>query len=148
MSVKMTVFTQGVAEIQRKLGAISKDVNGEIRDALIAAAFRIQRTAKKSIQKSPPDPDTGRSKPGNPPKTDRGVLVNSIFVNVEQSGIKPIVTVGTNLKYGAWLEFGTKDTAARPWLAPAHKANKDVNVREISKAVFRVVAAYGKRGTG
>ena len=57
------------------------------------------------------------SNPGEPPNADTGRLMQSI--KVEKDGLAYLV--GTNLKYGAWLEFGTLDMAPRPWLSVAVK---------------------------
>ena len=63
------------------------------------------------------------SKPGDPPHTDTGRLRQSIKFNIKDG----VGQVGTNLKYGAWLEFGTEDMAPRPWLSVAVEAvAKDV----------------------
>lgn len=55
------------------------------------------------------------SKPGDPPHTDTGRLRQSI--KFEYS--KGVGKIGSNLKYAAWLEFGTEKMAARPWLSVA-----------------------------
>jgi hypothetical protein len=47
----------------------------------------------------------GPSKPGEFPHADTGLLRNSIFYNVDDKQLS--VTVGTNLKYGLYLEYGT-----------------------------------------
>lgn len=110
-----------------------------VERALVEAGMRVQATAKRSIQNSPADAKTGRSKPGNPPKTDTGRGVNSIFLDnrTDKNGAK--VYVGTNVDYMAMLEFGTTQVAARPWLQPALEANKRTNEREIALAVKRAV---------
>lgn len=55
------------------------------------------------------------SKAGAPPHTDRGILRKSIKFNFRAG----VGIVGTNLKYGFWLEFGTEDMEPRPWLSVA-----------------------------
>lgn len=57
------------------------------------------------------------SQPGNPPNSDTGRLMQS--VKYEKDG--QAYLVGTNVRYGAYLEFGTKDIAPRPWLSVAVK---------------------------
>lgn len=58
------------------------------------------------------------SAPGQYPATDTGRLVGSVKAII--SGTTAIV--GTDVKYGAWLELGTSSMAARPWLLPSFKA--------------------------
>lgn len=57
------------------------------------------------------------SAPGNPPYKQTGHLRRSIAWEVlQRPGI--IGRVGTNLKYGRYLELGTKRLKARPYLRP------------------------------
>lgn len=55
------------------------------------------------------------SEPGDAPHTDTGRLRQSIKFNYKDG----VGEVGSNLKYAAWLEFGTEDMAPRPWLSTA-----------------------------
>ena len=75
------------------------------------------------------------SRPGDPPNTDTGRLVKSIFLKFENNA--KTAKIGTNLKYGAWLEFGTLNMAARPWLSKAFKL-------ETGKAVELFAKIYKK----
>lgn len=59
------------------------------------------------------------SRPGMPPHVDTGRLRASITHEVETRLLNIIGRVGTNVKYGRWLELGTSRMAARPWLRPA-----------------------------
>ena len=52
------------------------------------------------------------SKPGEPPHVQTGRLRASVAS--ERTGM--MARVGTNVVYGRWLELGTVDMAARPWL--------------------------------
>ncbi len=47
-----------------------------------------------------------RSKPGEPPRADTGGLRRSIFASVDKTRVE--AKVGTTLKYGAYLEKGTR----------------------------------------
>jgi HK97 gp10 family phage protein len=132
----------GVDLVKRRLANMAVKTNANVQQQVILAAFRVQATAKRSIQNSPPDEETGRSIPGNPPKTDTGRLVNSIFVDSEEDAEGFRALVGTNVEYGRHLEFGTKSIEPRPWLQPALEENREINIREVSKAVSR--AARGE----
>lgn len=117
----------------KKLEADS--LQGQIR-AVQESVFLIHSIAVNSIQDNTSGTpairySNGRkrnvlvSAPGEPPNTDTSRLVKSIKFDFKNKGL--IGRVGTNLKYGAALEFGTKKMAARPWLAPAvRQAAKDV----------------------
>lgn len=54
------------------------------------------------------------SEPGQPPKLLTGQLRQSIAYEVDKPALTGVV--GTNLKYGAYLELGTSKMAARPYL--------------------------------
>jgi len=108
-------------------------INSTIR-ATQEATFLIHATAVKSIQDNStgtkatryePKRNVKVSKPGQPPNTDTGRAAQSIKFDFEDGGL--VGRVGTNLRYLAWLEFGTKFIAARPWLSAAvNKHKKDI----------------------
>ena len=72
------------------------------------------------------------SPPGEPPYRVTGTLTRSITHEVD----KDTARVGTNLKYGKFLETGTSKMAARPYLRPAVNKNK----RAIKKILNRKIA--------
>ena len=113
-------------------------------DRLKRMAFEVDATAKKLIQRRSSGITYKRgnithvaSKPGDPPNIDTGRLINSIDHNVDK--LLKIATIGTNLEYGKFLEFGTKHIAARPWLSRAFRAitqrfkNKDLKSKGPTK---------------
>lgn len=60
-----------------------------------------------------------RGKGGEPPFIQTGRLRRSITNEIIQEAEEVLLRVGTNVKYAAHLEFGTKKMAARPFLRPA-----------------------------
>src|SRR5690625_2149800 len=56
------------------------------------------------------------SAPGDAPNIDTGRLINSL--NVTRSG-STSAEVSANVEYAAWLELGTTNMKARPFLTPA-----------------------------
>ena len=59
------------------------------------------------------------SRPGNPPFKQTGHLRRSIAWEIVTAGLggpTVIGRVGTNLKYGRWLELGTKRMKRRPFI--------------------------------
>lgn len=142
--IKVTASLEGMDLLSKKLEAIARADMGELNTEILNFGFAIQRTAKRSIASSPVNPETGRSFPGNPPHTDTGLLAASIFVDQTTEDGKVSVEVGTNVKYGPWLEFGTQNMAARPWLGPAFNQNKPdamARIREAIKALLKKRAA-------
>jgi hypothetical protein len=55
------------------------------------------------------------SAPGEPPHKQTGELLRSVAFEV----VGMTARVGTNKRYGRWLELGTRKIAARPWLRRA-----------------------------
>jgi HK97 gp10 family phage protein len=58
-----------------------------------------------------------RSAPGEPPLKQTGHLRRSIAHEVDRATL--VGRVGTNLRYGRFLETGTRKLAPRPWLRRA-----------------------------
>jgi HK97 gp10 family phage protein len=129
---------KGQTELARKLRAITPLVKEHINFTLKNSALMIHETATKSIKKISPgepyvryvEPGGSKSKrkgrasrPGDPPNTDTGNLVNNVLWEIDED--KMVAQVGTNLNYGYFLEEGTKTVAARPWLKPAYNKHKD-----------------------
>lgn len=124
----------------KKFTDFSKNIDKIMSQANGMAALEIRNEAVKLIQENGDGPVEVRylpkrkvhvSNPGDPPNADTGRLMQSI--KVEKDGLAYLV--GTNLKYGAWLEFGTKDMAPRPWLSVALK-NVAKDVRKFSEAAY------------
>lgn len=94
---------------------LRKDAKIEITRIILT----VEKNAKESMRGG------GRphvpSRPGEPPRVDTGRLRSSITHEVV-SKLKGIVgRVGTNVKYGRYLELGTSKMLPRPWLIPALK---------------------------
>ena len=56
---------------------------------------------------------------------DTGNLRSSINTTVEANGNNVIATVGTNVEYAPFVEYGTKKMSARPFLIPSFESNKE-----------------------
>lgn len=136
MSFKVVGAIKNLKRFEMKLKALEVETKAGSVKAVQDSIFLIHKTAVESIQDNASGiPQirytNGRkrnvlaSKPGDPPNTDTGRLVQSIKFDFQNGGL--IGRVGTNLKYGAWLEFGTKNVEPRPWLSTA--------IRETAKQV-------------
>ncbi len=103
--------------------------------AVAESAQDLRETARELVGKPGAG---GASRPGEPPRLDSGRLRDSIFARVSADGLS--AEVGTDLDYGAQLEFGTQRMAARPWLHPAFEASKDrikARLRAAARDAFR-----------
>ena len=133
----MQFKTIGLSKLTKQLESLEPKQRKELKIALGESVLLIQGTAAKSIREHQSSGETyGKhtaSKAGFPPNSDTGRLASSIDWTVDEA--KLVANVGTNVKYGAWLEFGTKDVEARPWLLPAFTKNLKTIVKIMSQAV-------------
>ena len=102
------------AEMGRRLKACAIEVTKRARQHLSVAG-----TGEKSAGGVVPSQGKKKkvygafpSQPGEPPHKQTGRLRGSVFYEVVDLAAR----VGTNLRYGRWLELGTSKMAARPWL--------------------------------
>lgn len=156
----MGLKVSGMDETLRRLRQFDAQADAEIGEALSEAGAIVQGTAVRMIQRGgrsgrvyhntrrirrtkSGDLDkrfnTGQhqaSAPGEPPKTDTGVLVGSIkAVKVGED-----VHVGTDVKYGRYLEFGTSNMAPRPWLIPSKEQSQRAVSRQFRNAIQGVIS--------
>ena len=103
--VKRNLAAACIALVNHAKTLISIEGTGKVRERDSRGKFK--RT--KLIYNANP------SSPGEPPHVQTGRLRGSVAFEVLTLG-SMIGRVGTNLKYGRWLELGTKKMAARPWL--------------------------------
>jgi HK97 gp10 family phage protein len=104
--------------------AVQAEAMREVARRLEAAAIDVQDHAKRLLSTSGTAPRKGggrkygasRSAPGEPPYKQTGRLRMSIAR--EMVG-QTTARVGTNIKYGLYLELGTRSMSARPWLRRA-----------------------------
>ncbi len=110
------------------LSKADKAVADAVGKAIKVSLVLLHGAAVKSIQKKSGGEVVTRYNPrrkqtvsreGDPPNTDTGNLVRNIRWQYNPKRLEGVV--GTNVKYGLFLELGTKDMKARPWLGPARK---------------------------
>lgn len=86
-------------------------IDAEMKRRLHAAGVVVHNHAKELVSVPGPAP----SAPGEPPHMQGGRLRGSVAWEV--AGM--VCRVGTNVRYGRWLELGTSRVQARPWLRRA-----------------------------
>jgi HK97 gp10 family phage protein len=146
-------FDADTTDALRMLKNLPDSVADEVNKATKRTAFTIMANAVKSISADPSPGITYKkyhkkkngggfrgnhtaSKPGDAPNSDTGNLVQSITViKLKPSGGLDQYSIGSPLDYAAWLEFGTLDMAARPWLSPAVDKAEAGHIERVTKAV-------------
>jgi len=135
------VTVRNADRLMRKLRQIPLDARSGIGTALAGSVVMLDSYAKQKIQGGGRGGRTYRrrstthqaSAPGEFPKTDTGQLVASLFFRVSADKLRAFF--GTKLAYGRYLEFGTSRMAARPWLRPTLRANRDKITARVRAAV-------------
>lgn len=140
--VKITIT--GTKEVRAALENITDEIRTEVSKVVIGTALELQGNIKKSIQRGPasgrsyqkynPRRTHQASAPGQAPATDTGRLANSIFF--DQEGLLS-ATVGSNLIYALYLEYGTTKMAARPYFRPAVEAMRPKFEKRLEAAIRR-----------
>ena len=122
--------------------AARDDINKRAAQFLERAAITVENRAKELLSiegtgrvKGMPAGPIERSKPGEPPRKQTGRLRGSVTHEVDAKALD--ARVGTNVKYGRYLELGTRrGILPRPWLRRAlaeMKARVNELLSQISK---------------
>lgn len=137
------IVLSGDTEFMAALRGMSDDVMQAVSRAVEATGLELRGDIIKSVNSGPasgrvyqkykPRRTHRASAPDQAPMTDTGRLVNSIVF--DRDG--PLtVTVGSNLVYALYLEYGTRKMAARPYFRPAVDAVRDKFVRRLNAAIY------------
>jgi len=132
-------------------GAISREMYTELQQAMVASAERIAETAKQLVPEGPGIPkhlkDTIVAK-GKRKKSRAELLVQSIAGGVAYETALPgaFVFAGTtggtkqtDVYWAHFVEYGTYESAAQPFMRPAADSNFDATLAEAERAGRRVV---------
>ena len=141
----------GAASLKKKMDKLAKSdtTDKEMFQALLKGGLLIHADAVRSIvSRSPgstsavrydPKRDVKVSPGGTPPNADTGYLHKSVRVAFNENEMW--VDVGTDVDYGAFLEFGAAsiNLEARPWLGPAFAKNRDKIIKMLRKVTADAV---------
>lgn len=134
INVKIDGIDDLLADLKR-LGTISDDL---VVDTINDLAMDTQQEAVRGIQRGPASGRTYKrgtvthtaSAPGQFPMSDTGRLASNVEFEVATKS-RQVAVVGTNIEYGAHLEFGTSKMAARPWLMPSFRKATEGVAKEL-----------------
>ena len=139
----ITIEIEGLAELRRAFTNLDQQFNTAVQDAVEDTIFAIDGEIKRRINSGPASGRTYRrrgithqaSAPGQPPMTDTGTLVRSIYLDID-----PLrATVGSRLAYASYLEYGTRRMAARPvWIPVAEQEGPEFHVR-VTENLSRII---------
>lgn len=117
----------------KKYQQVKAAVYRNVRAAVAESAIILQRDMKVTLSQpgrgiKHPGNRYPSSAPGDPPAVQTGHLRRSVQVDLSRlNEANPRARVGTNIPYGAELEFGTRKVAPRPWARPsARKARPKI----------------------
>ncbi len=138
-----------------KFGAFNRALKGEMRRRLARAAAVVARRAKDLLGVAGTfKRDSGGkvlrdrrgrflrvygafpSRPGEPPHKQTGRLRGSVAWELVDTGRTWIARVGTNVRYGRFLELGTRRIRPRPWLVRSLDESRS-QIRTILAAPWR-----------
>jgi HK97 gp10 family phage protein len=94
------------------------DVVNRIRSVLMQTMHQQGQESVDRIKKSIGTQYPPASSPGEPPHKRTGGLQNSVGYNVTVAGPSANLEVTATAPYAAYLEYGTENMAARPFLRP------------------------------
>ena len=143
----MTVKIEGLEDLNAVLAKLPAEFDREATALVNRTAQNIRNTAVRSIQKQSPGGETYEkynprrthiaSAAGHPPNTDTGRLAGSI--RAVESGA-PTAYVDALADYAVWLELGTTNMKARPFMTPAVEAEREKfrkGINELTKKATR-----------
>lgn len=144
---------EGLDETLKAFAKLGKAGHQEGAKAVSATAQKVRGDAIKSVQRGTKSgavytrssgqnlsPTHRASAPGQAPATDTGALASSIKAESKDLSGR----VYSDLTYAFWLEFGTLNMEARPYLTPALMANKRYFVDQLKNAVNKASEEFDR----
>lgn len=128
MTIKVTVKSLN----KKGYDSYVKSFERSLKDKLNTSANLVRNTAVQSImsgakggevyEKYNPRRTHRSSSAGEPPASDTGFLASNIAVKIVDGGFT--ANVESRASYSIFLEFGTQNMKARPFMFPALEENK------------------------
>lgn len=139
MADKIKARIIGTEKLVATLNKMSLEAKNNIVQALNKGAIVVHKTAGKSIQQSSgsfKENSKGHfsSPPGAPPNADTGNLARRLRIKPAKAAELEAQVI-SGAKYSADLEFGTRNMAARPFMAPSFRDH----VKNIKNAVAKAI---------
>lgn len=129
MSIRIEI--EGLDALRKEFTNLDRQFDIAVQDAIEDTALEIRNKIVTAIQRGPksgrvyekykPRRTHQASAPGQPPATDTGRLVGSIYMDIDPM----TATVGSRLVYAQYLEYGTRKMAPRPIWVPTANTEGD-----------------------
>lgn len=134
----------GGGKHSERLLKLSRDTAKEVAVRLYKVGQDIELDAEFSITAgSISGKNHVPSDPGQPPNADTRHLDTNIETRLVDS-YNPKVTVTSHAAYSAWLEYGTENMAARPFMRPALERNRTELANAVKRGVNAVIRKSGR----
>lgn len=148
---QVTVKVEGLEQVINDVGEMPKGIEAPIRSGLTKIAFLARSAIQRLILSGP---KTGKiyrhgktihqaSAPGEPPASDTGALVASVYAEPVADELSVVVVV--RKAYAAFLEFGTRLMAARPFVRPGCQSVAKDGARILAEEVANWLKSYAKK---
>jgi len=143
--VKVTMTLSGQDKLARRLGHLQARIERAARGAIQVSAEELRDEAREALERGPA---TARRPEAMGRRAEESAAVaGSLFVEIDDDGLG--ARVGTALEAGRDLEFGTRETPARPWLFPTFEQLKPRIGKRLAEAVGKALKQHGPgRGRG
>lgn len=115
-----------MASFKFNSNAIQRQAAARAAVGLYRAALVIQSAVQAKLNQQASRRGANPSSPGSPPAKDTGTLARSILIDrTGLVGDRPIVRIGTKLRYARIHEFGGTITARKAMLIPLNQESRD-----------------------
>lgn len=141
----ITVRVRNMGRLQAKVKKLPLDIQAATVIGLREIAQPMEDDVKRSIRSGArtgkivtryhPERIHQASAPGEPPANDRGMLANSIEVDVDPTQFN--MTLSAGAPYAQELEYGTRHMLPRPFLRPALARWRERIIAAIQRAIKR-----------
>ena len=148
--MKTAIKVTGFKALLVDIGVAKEKLDDVMHDVLDGVALKTQEFAVRGIQRGPASGviytrgggiTHQASAFGEYPMSDSGELALDVRVDGIEGLGSDIVSVGTSVRHGFFLEFGTSEMSHRQWLTPSfERASADI-IRDAKKQ-------YGKKFGG
>ncbi len=140
---------EGVAALTRQLEELGKAVKGKaLRSAVRAGGNAVKKVAKANIPVGKAAHKTHKGRLVAPGFSQRSVRV---VTKLDRTGEKATAAIGVRSEafYAVqFVELGTSEMPAHPWLRPAMESTRDEQQRAIGKALKKAIEREARKRSG